>query len=504
MTRKDGSVGIVKTRYAKIGDLKLESGETLPDVTLAYETYGQLNSDKSNAILICHALSGDAHAAGKHRANSKKYGWYDIAVGPGKPFDTNKYFVICSNIIGGCRGSTGPSSISPKTGKPYGLSFPTVTVRDFVAAEKRLVESFGIKKLFCATGASLGGMQVLQWAIDYPNQIENAIVIASAVKQYPLGIAFNEVGRQAILNDPSWNNGSYAGQPQHGLSLARQVGHITYLSQELLERKFGRGKKRKNGKNGKKFGVEYDIQSYLRYKGRHFVGRFDANSYLYITWAIDNFDLMHGGRTKLKTLFEGLKTKFFVISFTSDWLYPSVQNREITDALSEAGVPNVYRNLDLPYGHDSFLVYNNTLGNALVDFLEEAWSQARKTHISRSTVFPFCRPQTQDSRPFKSEMGSLGFEPRSAGFSVNPNSSSPEESGSVLHSPSLENDKKVAALEPARIPDYPTTPKGLLRFKETRLLHSGELGPTAAVRQSEVWRDIIKKGNKNCFSTESP
>jgi homoserine O-acetyltransferase len=371
MNERDGSVGIVKTHYATFEELRLENGETISPLTLAYETYGKLNGDKSNAILICHALSGDAHAAGKHRKNSKKYGWYDIAIGPGKPFDTNNYFVICSNIIGGCKGSTGPSSIDPKTGEPYGLRFPTITVRDMAAAEKKLVDGFGIKRLFCVTGASLGGMQALQWAVDYPDSVANAVVIAAAAKQYPLGIAFHEVGRQAILNDPKWNNGDYAKQPYNGLSLARQVGHITYLSQELLERKFGRNRRRV-GRNGKsKFGIEYDIQSYLRYKGRHFVGRFDANSYLYITWAIDNFDLTRGGQIRLRDVFRGVRTKFLIVSFSSDWLYPPEQNREIADALSEAGVPNVYRNLDLPYGHDSFLVYNNTLGNVIVDFLEE-------------------------------------------------------------------------------------------------------------------------------------
>ncbi|MCX6694914.1 MAG: homoserine O-acetyltransferase, partial [Candidatus Altiarchaeota archaeon] len=326
--------------------------------------------DKSNAVLICHALSGDDHAAGKHRKNSRKHGWYDIAIGPGKTFDTRKYFLICSNIIGGCKGSTGPSSINPKTKKPYGLEFPLITVRDMVRAQKKLVDHFGIKKLFCVTGGSLGGMQVLEWAVNYPDAVQTAIVIATAARQYPLGIVFHEIGRQAILNDPEWHKGSYygRGQPKNGLSLARQIGHVTYLSQDTLLRKFAREKKSKA--NGRKFGIEFEVQSYFRYKGKSFVRRFDANSYLYITYAIDQFDLTGGGTRSLHEVFNGVKAKFFLVSFTSDWLYPPEQVEEIFHGLAEAGVPAVYKELDLPYGHDAFLVYNNTLGNVLVDFLE--------------------------------------------------------------------------------------------------------------------------------------
>jgi homoserine O-acetyltransferase len=326
--------------------------------------------------LVCHALSGDAHAAGKHRKNSRKHGWYDIAIGPGKTFDTRKYFVICSNIIGGCRGSTGPSSTNPKTGKPYGLDFPHFTVGDIVRAQKKLIDHLGIKKLFCVTGGSLGGMQALEWITDYPESVHLAVPIATAVRQYPQGIALHEVGRRAILSDREWNGGRYygRGQPRNGLSIARQIGHITYLSQDTFERKFGR--KKKSRRNGG-FSEEFEVQSYLTYQGESFVRRFDANSYLYITHAIDHFDLTEGGKRKLADVFSGVKAKTLLVSFTSDWLYPPEHVQEIYAGLAEAGAPAVYKNLDLPYGHDAFLVYNNTLGNVLVDFIENEADKLR-------------------------------------------------------------------------------------------------------------------------------
>ncbi|MFH0863068.1 MAG: homoserine O-acetyltransferase [Candidatus Altiarchaeota archaeon] len=372
MARRHGSVGVVKTKYWEFPELALDSGEKLAPVRIAYETYGKPNAERTNVILLCHALSGDAHAAGKSRIGSSKHGWYDVAVGPGKSFDTRKYFVICSNVIGGCRGSTGPSSINPKTRKPYGLDFPIITVRDIVRAQKQLIDHLGIKKLHCVTGGSLGGMQALQWAVDYPDSVKSAIVVAASAKQYPIGFVFNDIGRRIILSDPDYNGGNYypRGQPKRGLSLARQIGHVTYLSQETLLKKFGREKvKGKNGK--KKFGIEYELQSYFDYNGKSFVRRFDANSYLYITNAIDQFDLTEGGRRDLKDVFKTVKAKVLLVSFTSDWLYPPQQVEEVFAGLAEAGVPSVYRKLDLPYGHDAFLVYNNTLGNVLVDFLEK-------------------------------------------------------------------------------------------------------------------------------------
>ncbi len=381
MTKREGSVGVAKTRYFEFDELPLDSGEKLAPVRIAYETYGSLNSRGTNAILICHALSGDAHAAGKSRRTSRKHGWYDVAVGPGKTFDTRKYFIICSNVIGGCKGSTGPSSVNPGTGKPYGLDFPLITVRDMVRAQKRLIDHLGIRKLFCVTGGSMGGMQALEWAVEYPDSLRLAIPIAASAKQYPLGIAFHHVGRAAITGDPEWQNGSYykRGQPKRSLSLARQIGHITYLSQDTLLRKFGRRMLRA-GRNGQKFGGEFEVQSYFSYQGKSFVRRFDANSYLYITKAIDDFDLTHGGKRTLAEAFSGAKAKFLLVSFTSDWLYPPEHVEEIRAGLAEAGVPSVYRKLDLPYGHDAFLVYNNTLGNVLVEFLGK---EAAKAGISR-------------------------------------------------------------------------------------------------------------------------
>jgi homoserine O-acetyltransferase/O-succinyltransferase len=372
MSKNKQSVGVVKTRYFEFDELRLESGERLAPVRIAYETYGKLNPERSNAILLCHALSGDAHAAGKHRKTSRRHGWYDIAVGPGKTFDTRKYFVICSNVIGGCKGSSGPSSINPKTKRPYALDFPLVTIKDIVAAQKRLIDHLEIRKLFLVSGGSMGGMQVIEWAVTYPESVHLAIPVATAAKQYPLGLAFNDIGRRAITGDPEWRGGNYyeRGQPKRGLSLARQIGHITYLSQETLLRKFGRQKvKGRNGK--KKFGIEYELQSYFDYQGKSFVRRFDANSYLYITHAIDHFDLTDGGKRRLSDVFGRVKAKFLLVSFTSDWLYTPEQVEELYAGLAEAGVPSVYRKLDLPYGHDAFLVYNNTLGNLLLEFIED-------------------------------------------------------------------------------------------------------------------------------------
>ncbi len=372
MVRVDGNVGIVNTEYFEFDELVLDCGKKLGPVRIAYENYGKLNEDKSNAILVCHALSGDAHAAGKHRKNSKKYGWYDMAIGPGKPFDTTKYFVVCANIVGGCKGSTGPSSINPKTDEQYGLNFPLITVKDMVHAHNKLIENLGINKLFCVTGGSLGGMQALQYALEYPNSVHLVIPIATSDKQYPMGIALHEAGRNAIMNDPKWNKGNYYDkcQPTKGLSLARKIGHITYLSHDSFNRKFGR-KKTKKHKLNEKFEVEFEVQRYLNYQGSRFVRRFDANSYLYITNAIDQFDLTEGGTKNLNDVFKYVNVKFLLISFTSDLLYPPEYVEELYAGLAEAGVPTVYKKLDLPYGHDSFLVYNNTLGNILVDFIEK-------------------------------------------------------------------------------------------------------------------------------------
>ncbi|MCL4377673.1 MAG: homoserine O-acetyltransferase [Actinobacteria bacterium] len=372
-----GSVGIVKISYFDFAnpsdEFVLSNGSKLSPVTIAYETYGTLNSDKSNAILIFHALSGDAHAAGYNSADEKKPGWWDIMIGPGKPFDTDKYFVICSNIIGGCKGSTGPSSINPKTGKPYGITFPIISIKDMIIPQKKLLDYFGIKKLFCAAGGSMGGMQLLQWLVSYPDFTEGAMIIATSPTHTAQAIAFNSVGRYAIIVDPNWNNGNYYGseKPDKGLSIARMIGHITYLSEESMHRKFGR--KIINGKifqaDIADFTKEFEVENYLQYQGESFIKRFDANSYLYISKAIDDFDITDGFEN-LTDAFKKIKAKCFVMSFTSDWLYPKEQSMKIVKALKINGIETTYTNFEAPYGHDSFLIDDDRLKRLFAGFLK--------------------------------------------------------------------------------------------------------------------------------------
>lgn len=331
--------------------ITLECGATLDAIDIAYEIYGTLNANKSNAILICHAFSGDAHAAGVDAAG--RVGWWDSMIGPDKAFDTNKYFVICSNILGGCRGTTGPSSINPKTGKRYATDFPVITVKDMVAVQKILIDHLGIEKLLSVSGGSMGGMQVLQWVADYPEQILSVIPIATSLKHSPQQIAFNEVARQAIISDPTWNGGYYYenGQPERGLALARMIGHITYMSDKSMEEKFSRHLKKE--RLGFSFDADFQVEGYLRYKGGKFVQRFDANSYLYITKAMDYFDLSD------KDLFppeRRFAVKFLVISFQSDWLYPSYQSRDLVRLLKTRFVDVTYCEVPSTYGHDAFLL----------------------------------------------------------------------------------------------------------------------------------------------------
>ncbi|HIJ08392.1 TPA: homoserine O-acetyltransferase [Candidatus Bathyarchaeota archaeon] len=334
-------------------ELALESGEKLGPISLAYETYGELNAVKSNAILVLHALSGDAHAAGYHNGKST-VGWWDTMIGPGKALDTQKYFVICSNVIGGCQGSTGPSSVNTKTGKPYGTDFPLVTISDMVKAQRHLVDHLRIEKLLSVVGGSMGGMQVLQWMVTYPERIRSAIPIATALKHTPQQIAFNEVGRQAIMADPNWKQGNYYGSavPAKGLAVARMIGHITYMSDVSMAEKFGR--RFKTQKEPFKFSADFEVEGYLRYRGDNFVKRFDANSYLYITKAIDYFNVLNGH--ELTDIFKGLKAKVLVIAFKSDWLYPSYQSQEIVKALKVAEVEASYCEVSSTYGHDAFLL----------------------------------------------------------------------------------------------------------------------------------------------------
>ncbi|SDA40417.1 homoserine O-acetyltransferase MetX [Methanobrevibacter millerae] len=365
------SVGIVETQYFDIDEpFILESGKTLENITVAYETYGELNSDKSNAILICHALTGDSHAAGWHKGADKP-GWWEIVIGPGKILDSEKYFLICSNVLGGCKGTTGPSSINPKTGHEYGIDFPVITIKDMVDVQKVLVDSFGIRQLYAVIGGSMGGMQVIQWAISYPDMMKKAIPIATTARSSPQQIAFNEVGRQAIFSDPCWNGGNYYGTgkiPRNGLSLARMIAHITYLSDESMYLKFGRDLQDKD-EISYDFSLDFQVESYLHHQGESFVKRFDANSYLYITKAVDLFDV--AVNNSVVEGFKDVKAKIEVISVDSDWLYPTEQSTEIVAALNANDVEVSFSEIKSSYGHDAFLLEKGQLHYLLSKFLSD-------------------------------------------------------------------------------------------------------------------------------------
>lgn len=351
----------ITTQIFNFDGLKLESGEWFGPVDIAYETYGSLNKEKSNAILILHALTGDAHAAG----------WWDSMIGQGRTFDTDKYFIICSNVLGGCRGSTGPSSINPKTQKPYGLDFPLISIGDMVNGQKLLIDYLGIEKLLSVVGGSMGGMQVLSWLVNYPEKIHSAIPIATAISHSPQQIAFNEVGRQAIMADPDWKSGNYYEglPPAKGLAVARMIGHITYMSDESMAEKFGRQKK--NHDKPFKFTADFEVEGYLRYRGDNFVKRFDANSYLYITKAMDNFDA--SGNKPFQEALEGLKVKVLVIAFKSDWLYPAYQSKEIVKSCKLSGVNTTYCEIDSTYGHDAFLLEAAEESHLIKHFLKRVF-----------------------------------------------------------------------------------------------------------------------------------
>ena len=370
------SVGIVEKKLYTFaeppGEMVLESGARLGPVTLAYETCGTLNADRSNAILVLHALSGDSHVAGYYKSDDEKPGWWDNMVGPGKGIDTNKYFVVCSNIIGSCMGSTGPCSINPKTVLPYGLDFPVVTIGDMVDAQKALIDHLGIKKILAVVGGSIGGMQVLEWCTRYPKMVTAAIPLASTTRHSALTIAFNEVARQAIMADPKWNNGDYyfGPKPDLGLAVARMIGHITYLSDESMRLKFGR---RLQGKADFSFNFDADFQveSYLRYQGNKFVERFDANSFLYITKAADYFDLerQHGEGSLVKA-FSKTSAKYLVVSFTSGWLYQTYQSKTMVQAIKKTGLDVSFCEIEAKWGHDAFLLPNDRLSTIIRGFLD--------------------------------------------------------------------------------------------------------------------------------------
>ena len=366
-----GDVGIVSFNdYVCTEPLRFKLGGVLESFNIRYETYGRLNEDKSNAILVCHALTGDHHCAGVYSLEDRKAGWWDNIIGAKKPLDTNKYFVICSNCIGGCRGTTGPVSINPKTGERYNLDFPAVTIQDMVAAQERLITHLGIKKLKMVIGGSMGGMQVLQWAIDFPDRVERACALATTSRQNAQAIAFNEVGRSAIMQDPVWQGGNYELErvPSVGLGIARMMAHITYLSEKGMDGKFGRDHSKIQGEQI--FKPSFEVESYLHHQGQSFVNRFDANSYLYFTRALDLFDLrLNGG--SLESAFKDVLAKFLVVGFTSDWLFPPEQNREIVKALLRIGKTASYAEIKSELGHDSFLIHSPKLYKLIEYFLND-------------------------------------------------------------------------------------------------------------------------------------
>ena len=374
------SVGLVETQFVTFGhppgEMPLDSGSKLGPITLAYETYGQLDEGRRNAVLICHALSGDAHVAGYHSPADKKPGWWDGMVGPGKAFDTRRYFVICPNCVGGCQGSTGPMSVNPATGRRYGRTFPVVTMADMVRAQKSLIDHLGIRTLLTVVGGSMGGMQVLEWTITYPERVYTAIPVATTSRLSAQGIAFNVVGRQAILDDPNYRNGEYYGHepPTRGLAMARMLAHITYLSDESMHQKFGRQLRDKEDYSYE-FDVDFEVESYLKYQGQAFVERFDANSYLYITRSMDYFDLA-GRHGSLQAAFRKATARFLVMAFTSDWLYPPYQAKEIVSALRANRSHFSYYEIPSNYGHDAFLLEKERVGRAISDFLVLNYARA--------------------------------------------------------------------------------------------------------------------------------
>ncbi|MDP3897142.1 MAG: homoserine O-acetyltransferase [Mesorhizobium sp.] len=360
-------------RFGADRPLALDSGGALAPFQIAYQTYGTLNAQKTNAVMICHALTGDQHVANTNPVTGKD-GWWDVLIGPGLIIDTDRFFVICSNVIGGCLGSTGPASTNPATGKPYALGLPVITIRDMVRAQAMLVDHLGIEQLFSVVGGSMGGMQVLEWASSYPDRVFTALPIATGARHSSQNIAFHEVGRQAVMADPDWLGGRYieAGKrPTKGLAVARMAAHITYLSEAALHRKFGRNLQDRDALTFG-FDADFQIESYLRHQGATFVDRFDANSYLYMTRAMDYFDLAadHGGR--LADAFAGTKTRFCVVSFTSDWLFPTAESRDIVHALNAAGASVSFVEIETDRGHDAFLLDEPELFSAIRGFLRSA------------------------------------------------------------------------------------------------------------------------------------
>ncbi len=362
---------IVKPQNFQLPEpLALDCGRTLKGVNIRYETVGTLAPDRSNAILITHALSGDAHVCGRHTPEDPKPGWWDEMVGPGKAIDTNRYFVICSNVLGSCAGSTGPRSVNPDTGNPYNLDFPVITIRDMVRAQRYLIDYLGIEKLLSVVGGSMGGMQAMEWAINYPDRLDSAVPIATTSQLSPQSIAFDWVGREAIKYDPNWNNGNYSADhvPDRGLAAARMLAHITYLSDESMSLKFGRDLQDADSYSFD-FHRDFAVESYLEHQGRRFVERFDANSYFYITRAMDYFDLAARAGGDLAKAFSTATAAFLVVSFSSDWLFPTAESRKIVNALLKNRLNVSFCEIKSAYGHDAFLLEADVLGPMLRDFL---------------------------------------------------------------------------------------------------------------------------------------
>lgn len=411
-----GSAGVVGSHTLRLEDVALASGEALPQVVVEYETLGTMSSERDNVVLLCHALSGDAHVAGWRERDARaagwspedgpgwsppapatgdpdaapssavRPGWWDPMVGPGKAFDTDRYFIVCANVLGGCSGTTGPSSINPATGEPYGLDFPVVTIEDMVDVQARLLDEMGVERLLAVAGGSMGGMQALAWAKRYPERVGACIAIATTWRLGAQAIAFNEVGRAAILGDPAFAGGRYyetGAAPRHGLAVARMIGHITYLSDESMHEKFGR-RLRGRDEFAFRFVTEFEVESYLAYQGKRFTERFDANTYLYMTKAMDYFDLC-GDAGSLADVFKGSLVRFLVISFSSDWLFPTYQSREIVDALSAAGAEVSFAEIRSPYGHDAFLLEPAAQHAFIEPFLAQACAAGRATRGLRAS-----------------------------------------------------------------------------------------------------------------------
>ncbi len=394
-----GNLGVVPTSFAEFTDVKLASGRTLSEVRVAYETYGTLSPERDNAILICHALSGDAHVAGWRPgevveggdavtagedpdaapAGSAKPGWWDPMVGPGKTFDTDRYFIVCSNVLGGCSGTTGPSDADPETGRPWGLDFPIVTIEDMVDVQARLLDELGVERLLAVVGGSMGGMQAISWAQRFPERVASCLALATTWRLAAQAIAFNEVGRTAILGDPAFDDGDYyrtGEHPRAGLAIARMIGHITYLSDESMRAKFGR---RLRGRDGLAFDfvTEFEVESYLAYQGKRFTERFDANTYLYMTKAMDYFDLAQGVGSLAEAV-DGSPVRWLVLSYSSDWLFPTAESRELVDALMAGRAEVSFAEIASPYGHDAFLLEPGEQHRFIEPFLRSVGAQERE------------------------------------------------------------------------------------------------------------------------------